>query len=144
MSSTRTFKKFLFGNMWHGLQKSVVVAVAKNIGNAKRNALHSKKMVLSLQIYICVQMFTNICSTAAIWFTTRNLQEYTLLVGGHRNIWLFWTKLWRFFKTRNRLPHLNLNDDDFVAEWKSKKNRRAKCNAVKYHVLFVEKKSRIY
>ena len=37
-------------------------------------------MVLSLQIYICVQMFTNICSTAAMWFSFKNLEEYTLFL----------------------------------------------------------------
>ena len=66
--------------MWHILQKSIVVAVARNIGIAKRNALRSKKMVLSLQIYFCVQMFTNICSTAAMWFTSKNPEKYTLFL----------------------------------------------------------------
>ena len=48
-------------------------------------------MVLSLQIYICVHMFTHICSTAAIWFTTKNLEEYTLFLAD--------TEKYDFFET---------------------------------------------
>ena len=46
-------------------------------------------MVLSLQIYICVQMFTHICSTAAIWFTPKNLEEYTLFLADTEKYDLF-------------------------------------------------------
>ena len=56
-------------------KKKVVVAVAKSIWIAERNALHSKKIVLSLQIYIFMQMFTSICSSPAIRFTSKNLEE---------------------------------------------------------------------
>ena len=94
MSSRCRFKKFFR----HFLQKSVVVAVAKNIGNAKRNALRSKKMVLSLQIYICVQMFTNICSTAAMWFTSKNLEKYTLFLTDAEKIWFLNQTLKNFQK----------------------------------------------
>ena len=56
-------------------KKKVVIAVAKSIRIAKRNALHSKKMVLSLQIHIFMQMFTNICWSPAIRFTSQNRKE---------------------------------------------------------------------
>ena len=47
-------------------KEQVVVAVAKSIWIAERNALHSKKIVLSVQFFIFMQMFTGICSSLAI------------------------------------------------------------------------------
>ena len=48
------------------------------------------------------------------------------------------------FVIKNRLLNHVLNNDDFVAESKNSRNRRAKCNAIKYHVLCFEKKSQNY
>ena len=48
------------------------------------------------------------------------------------------------FFQKNRLPNRFFNNDDFVAESKSNRNRQAKCNAIKYHVVCFEKKSQIY
>ena len=47
------------------------------------------------------------------------------------------------FFIKNRLLNHVLNNDDFVAESKSNRNRRAKCNAIKYHVLCFEKNHKI-
>ena len=140
MSSRRTFKKFFFR---HFLQKSVVVAVAKNIGNAKRNALHSKKMVLSLQMFIVVQTFTNICLTAAMRFISKNLEKYTLLFGGCRKIWFLNQTLKNFQKKSSSESFFRQRRFRRGVK-KNNRNRRAKCNAIKHHVLCVEQKSRIY
>ena len=59
---------------------------------------------------------------------------------GNREIFL--DKKLNFYK--NRLLNHFLNNDDFVAESKNSRNRRAKCNAIKYHVLCFEKKSQNY
>ena len=44
----------------------------------------------------------------------------------------------------NRFPNHFLNNGDFVAKSKSNRNRKAKRNAIKYHVLCFEKKSQIH
>ena len=56
---------------------------------------------------------------------------------------IVWTKIGIFLQKKKSPDHF-LNNDDFVVKSKSNRNRQAKCNAIKYHVLSFEKKSQVY
>ena len=136
MSSGRTFKK-LFSTFF--------TKVSCRCGCQEYRKRQAKRIVLKkdglqfTNLHFCANVYKHLFNRGDVIYLQKPWGIHTFF-GGHRNIWFFGNKLWRIF-TKNRLLNHFLNNDDFVAEWKNNRNRRAKCNAIKHHVWCFEKQS---
>ena len=139
MSSRCKFKRFF---------SSFFTKVSCRCGCPEYRKRQAKRIVLQrdalkfTNVHFCANVYKHLSNRGDAIYLQKPWEIHTFF-GGRRKIW-FLNQTLKNFQKKNRLLNHFLNNDDFVAEWKNNRNRRAKCNAIKHHVLSVEQKSRIY
>ena len=139
MSSRRTFKKCF---------SLFFTKVRCRCGCQEYRKRQAKRIVLKkdalkfTNLHFCANVYKHLFNRGDVIYFQKPWEIHTFVDGRRKNM-IFEPNVEEFSK-KNRLLNHFLNNDDFVVEWKNNRNRRAKCNAIKHHVLCVEQKSRIH